>query len=229
MPRHFRMTLSATAHSALHITGPGRTLPLVDRPLQLDEQGLPVIPASSVRGRIRAHLERLLPAFGLPVCSPPRPELMCPHARVPDGFCLACRVFGSPRRDAAVLFNDLKVQPIRPLFNFPQRIQVSISRRLNTAQAERLFSSETTPFSENVQSVFAGQISGRAEPVELGWMIAAIALVEHIGGDKARGLGRVRLSATQLQWWDANSRQWQSDDTQNLVEAALNDADTRST
>src|SRR5947207_1365641 len=99
MDEAFRITLTAHAATALHLTGPGRTLALVDRPLQLDEIGLPVLPGSSVRGRVRVHLERLLRGLGRTVCTPPRPDRMCPH--YDGGYCLVCKLFGSPGLEAA--------------------------------------------------------------------------------------------------------------------------------
>jgi CRISPR/Cas system CSM-associated protein Csm3 (group 7 of RAMP superfamily) len=200
MEKTFRIPLTAYAVTALHLTGPGRTLALVDRPLQVDENGRPVLPASSVRGRVRVHLERLLRGTGQPACTPPRPESMCPHQ---DGrYCLACRIFGCPRREALVRFDDLRLATPAPEA-LPQRANVSLSRRLGTAQGERLVISETTPWQDGHELQFIGWASGRAGREDVGWLLAAIRLVTHIGGGKARGLGQVRLEAPEVEWWDA--------------------------
>jgi CRISPR/Cas system CSM-associated protein Csm3 (group 7 of RAMP superfamily) len=222
MAEAFRIPLTARAETALHLTGPGRTLALVDRPLQVDHDGRPVLPGSSVRGRVRAQLERLLRGLGLPVCTPPRPERMCPRLR--DEYCLACRIFGSPDLEAAVRVDDLRCEGVDE--TLPQRTNVSLSRRLGTAQGERLFVSETTPWRAGTDHAltFHGQLSGRAGRTELGWLLAAIRLVTHVGGSKARGLGRVRLEAETVEWWDAEDGTWRSEASGRLISEVLDDA-----
>ena len=116
MTELLQLTLRATLASALHIAGPGRTVALVDRPILLDTEGFPMIPASTVRGRLRAHLERLLRATGEPVCTPPTPDRMCPHhawnGQAPaGGYCLACRIFGSSWHASRLTVADLTLAP----------------------------------------------------------------------------------------------------------------------
>jgi len=135
MVQRIRITLRAELASALHILGPGRAAALLDRSIELDLKGYPVIPASSIRGRLRVHLERLLKAWGLPVCVPPSPEQMCPHhwpagkarrVRFPPkfaaprndtrtekgpegGYCMACRIFGSTWHPAGIANSDMRL------------------------------------------------------------------------------------------------------------------------
>lgn len=226
MAELIRIQLQAELASALHILGPGRTS-LLDRPIELDAQGYPLIPASTIRGRLRAHLERLLAAWGQAVCTPPAPDRMCPHAcrtRAPDGgFCMACRIFGSPWYAAGVFSADLRLatpQRIAPELLRSDRASVGISRRLQTAQAERLFSTETT-----IQTVgaaplrFEGALNGRLDRLEAGYLLAATGLVAHAGGSKARGLGALRLTVTAVEW--RRERAWVADDARGLIEEAL--------
>ncbi|RKY03613.1 hypothetical protein DRP77_05765, partial [Candidatus Poribacteria bacterium] len=146
MRRRFVIRLTAALRSPLHISGPGERLPLVDRCVQVDHKGLPIIPASTLRGRARAYLERLLRSRGHPVCTPPRPELTCPHNRevasaLGEGrFCLACRVFGSSWRPSTVYFSDLKPHPSDLIPNPWTRTGIGISRYTGAVREERLFS-----------------------------------------------------------------------------------------
>jgi CRISPR/Cas system CSM-associated protein Csm3 (group 7 of RAMP superfamily) len=211
-PERFRLAVRLLMKTDLHISGQGRTLPLVDKSVEVDESRIPFIPASSFRGRVRAHLERLLKANHFPVCSPPRPDNMCPHNEevfselqskgVDEPFCIACRIFGSAWRDAAVAFSNLKVgreQHSNLPETFPTRTGVSINRRLGTSEAEQLFMMETVPHHNEEGCLrFEGTIEGALSKSELGWLIASIRSLQHIGANKARGLGRVQVEATDL-------------------------------
>jgi CRISPR/Cas system CSM-associated protein Csm3 (group 7 of RAMP superfamily) len=227
MTERIRVTLRAELRSGMHILGPGRTLALVDRPVELDARGYPVIPASSLRGRLRAHLERLLRGLDLPACTPPNPERMCPHAwgagAGPAGdYCLACRIFGSPWRPAAVASGDLQLidpEPNADLYR-SERTSVGISRRLGTAQEELLFVLEATTARLGGRPLsFEGTMNGRLTAEEAGWLLAAVPLVTHLGGSKARGLGELSLRVREVAWWRDGA--WQPAEAAGLIEEAL--------
>lgn len=228
----FRLDTEVVLKGMLHVAGLGRPRPLVDRCVAVDEHGVPYLPASSVRGRVRAHLERLLRARGLPVCAPPRPERMCPHARLEgteDGYCLACRLFGSPWRDAAVVCDDFRPEPVAVAGTAEDgmwertmvvRTSVGIGRKLGTVREERLFFTEALPRVMAGEGLrFAGTMEVRAEPGELGWLVAAMRLVTHLGGQKGRGLGRVELRVTGVARWDG--RDWVSEDPERFCEEVV--------
>jgi len=225
-----RITLQAQLLSALHIAGPGRAMALVDRPIDLDAAGFPYIPASSIRGRLRAHLERLLKAWGQPVCTPPVPAQMCPHVGVrgeegpEQNYCLACRLFGNAWHEAALMNNDLGLVE-RQRYNADivrtERMSLSIGRRLGTAQGERLFATETTVSQLGREPLcFEGTMVGLTTPAEVGWLLATVPTIRHAGGSKARGLGALQLTVTEVAWWQGNS--WQPvADPNKLIEEAL--------
>jgi len=232
MEQFWRMNLEVETRSAFHTLGPGRSLPLVDRALQVDAEGYPMLSGSTVKGRVRSHLERLLKALKRPVCRPPRPDQMCPHfqpvddrlASLKEPYCLACRIFGSAWRESAVTFGgfflteELKREGALPV----ERTSVGISRRLGSAQAERLFFSQTTAPASTLR--FVGQIEGRMTQEEIGWLLIAFNLVTHLGGDKARGLGRVRLRVTGLSCWNPETRTWEEVEPRTLVKEVVNRA-----
>mgnify|MGYP000123796775 CR=1 FL=1 len=228
----FRLDTEVVLKGMLHVAGLGRPRPLVDRCVAVDEHGVPYLPASSVRGRVRAHLERLLRAWGLPVCAPPRPERMCPHACLEGtegGYCLACRLFGSPWRDGAVVCEDFRPQggpgsggaePHTWDGLMVVRTGVGIGRKLGTVREERLFFTEALPrviAGEGLR--FGGALEVRAEPAELGWLVAAMRLVTHLGAQKGRGLGRVELRVTGVARWDG--RDWVSEDPGRFCEEVV--------
>ncbi len=226
-----RLRVEARLRGMLHVAGPGRPRPLVDRTVAVDEQGVPYLPASSVRGRVRAHLERLLHALGLPACTPPRPALMCPHAGLEgtvDGYCLACRLFGSPWREAAVTVEDFRLLPgpYIPEGGGWEKVMVvrsgvGIGRKLGTVREERLFFTEAVPRAVGDEELrFAGEMEVRAEPEVVGWLVAATRLVTHLGGHKARGLGRVELVISGAERWDAG-RGWISLDAASFCEEVI--------
>ncbi len=207
MQFRWRAKVQVEARSSFFTLGPGRTLPLLDRSLLVDHDGRPVVPASSLRGRCRAHLERLLKAWGYPVCSPPAPERTCPHnpevwSQLPQGenFCLACRVFGSPWRESAVYFTDLTLVdgvagvPDRSLVD--ERVGVAIDRRLGAAEERRLFFSETT--APGLRLRFVGELEALLGEVEMAWLLAALRCITHLGGGKAKGLARATVTVKDL-------------------------------
>lgn len=226
MEDRWRIVLEAETRTAFHTLGPGRTLPLVERAIQVDAEGNPFIPASSVRGRVRAHLERLLRALGYPVCWPPGPEQMCPHAGVvtdPDQpLCLACRIFGNAWHPSPTSFEDLRLVPEQPgNWQASYRTGTGISRGLSTVQAERLFTTETT---SPVGLRFQGNVEGILSREEIGWLLAALKMVQHLGGDKARGLGQVHLQVAQLLRWDSRVGKWTEEDAENLLREVMGHA-----
>lgn len=219
-----RIQLQAELSSPFHTLGPGRVVALVDRPIELDAQGYPFIPASSIRGRLRVHLERLLRQVGYPVCTPPVPDRMCPHAGYND-YCLVCRIFGSVWRPAAVVSTDLRLVAPRPAPTLlrSERTAVGISRRLGTAQAERLFTLESADArADGVPLRFEGNMIGRLEADEAGWLLAAVSLVTHLGGSKARGLGEVSMSVKEVAC--QRNGAWHSVDPTHLIEEVLDHA-----
>lgn len=232
MTQQWRLELEIETQSAFHTFGPGQTLPLVDRALQVDAEGYPYIQGSTVRGRIRVHLERLLKGLGQPVCRPPRPQGTCPHykpigdqlAARGERYCLACRIFGSAWRQSTLAFTDFPLHRtgLAPEAYAGERTSVGISRRLGSAQAERLFHSQTTTPGDRLR--FVGQAQGRLTDEEMGWLLAAIRLVTHLGGHKARGLGRVRMQVASLARWDDKSKTWKPVDSQALLREVVDHA-----
>jgi CRISPR/Cas system CSM-associated protein Csm3 (group 7 of RAMP superfamily) len=143
-----------------------------------------------------------------------------------EPYCLACRIFGSAWRESAVSFgnfylinNDGSAEE-----SFAERTSVSLNRRLNTAEAGRLLVMQTT--APGAALTFTGLVEGRLKREELAWLLAAFRLVTHLGGSKARGLGRIALKVTELQRWDTSTQppQWIMVEARSIMEEVLKDA-----
>lgn len=207
----FKIELSIFPCSPFFTSGTGHSLPLADRTVMRDADGMPYIPASSIRGRARAYVERLLISAGEPVCRPPRQKNMCPHnldvakallsQAQKETLCVSCRIFGSVWHQSRVIFSDLKLKGEEASYTIRQ--MVSLDRRLNTAVPERLFSTEVF---EPDGAVFSGIIEGHLEQRELAWLIAGVLTISHIGGGKARGMGLVKTQVSGLQMAGADGQ-----------------------
>jgi CRISPR/Cas system CSM-associated protein Csm3 (group 7 of RAMP superfamily) len=223
----FSLGVSVTLKSDLHIAGPGRVLPLVDRTVEVNDQRLPIIPASSFRGRLRAELERILNAVGERTCNAPRPDRMCPHAAIPNRhsdeepyYCRACRIFGCAWRLSAITLTDLAPKKEEG-HQLSQRTGVSINRRSGTAEEQRLYVIETVARGPADPLCFAGAIEGRLERQDLGWLLAGVKAITHIGSGKARGLGRVHDIGLSLSVHGPKAGQWRTVDWQQIRKEAL--------
>jgi len=194
--------------SALHC-GSGFARGILDRAVVRDGSGDLYIPGSTIKGRTRhaAELLALRLDLGRP-CSSSRPETMCRGA----SLCAVCLLFGSPAQGEKLFFDDCKLIPelrqgafgerekmtgqYRPHFQTWERTQVMLDRRRRVAAEGHLFSSEFgVP-----DLVFAGRISGRlpdtlpdSAVAPAAFLVAALCLVESLGGDRSRGVGHCRL------------------------------------
>lgn len=190
------------------VQGGGTYDPGVDQGVERAPDGWPLIPASSWRGRVRAHLESLLRGLGVPVCTPPNPARTCPHdgpvlARLhPHGrrFCPVCELFGSPWRPSRIVFTDL-THPQRGGQPEPiaARVNVAINRFLGAVEEQRLVAYEAAGYgADEASRVLAGRVSGCLEPSQAGLLLVALRLPTHLGGKKARGLGLIQQMRLQV-------------------------------
>ncbi|ACX52116.1 protein of unknown function DUF324 [Ammonifex degensii KC4] len=208
MGKLWLLKLEIEFEGMLHIGGTGSPQLLVDRTVVLDKEGWPYLPASTVRGRLRACLERLLKTLNQPVCSPPYPEFMCPQGYPEENYCPACRLFGSPWRQGALYFRDFVLDPKPGEAEIAElrliRTGIGIDRRRNTVEEERLFFTEVvSPSAGEKELRFVGEVELREDAPELlGWLLASLRLVTHVGGQKSRGLGRARIEVSEIKSWD---------------------------
>jgi len=179
-----------------------------DLPVIKDANGRPFIPGSSLRGAVRAHIERIVRAFepsvgnGKGASNPTNTdEWAVPPARrrqlanrddyesaVFAESCRVERVFGSPWIASRVRFTDL---PLLTDGAEPElRDSVAIDRE-----------KESVANKYDFEAMPAG--------VRFGLVLLGVRELEQgnirIGGFKGRGLGVVRLEKVQYEWIDRNS------------------------
>jgi CRISPR/Cas system CSM-associated protein Csm3 (group 7 of RAMP superfamily) len=183
---------------------------LVDRRTTHTATGAVYLPGSSLKGRVRHHLGLLVEEFGYPshnegTC---REGLPCP----------LCNLLGNAAHEATLSFSDLHlssesdlkdllrdrsiVPSLRPYFEVSLRTNVMISRRRGVASKGHLYTTEVGAaglvFAGRIEGYFsdAGRtfsIDGTALPQDAALLMAALLSIEHIGGQKSRGLGRCQV------------------------------------
>ncbi|RCK78241.1 MAG: CRISPR-associated RAMP, TM1809 family [Candidatus Ozemobacter sibiricus] len=210
--------------SALHI-GSGERGDVVDSPVLKDFLHQPFIPGSSLKGAMRSHLERLLPALGLSTCRLFDPTASCPgadpngqaakdlqrrleplrqdaaarHDLIRQSVCPMCQAFGSSFNKARVLFADAPLRnPGLPLVE--TRDGVGIDRDSHRAVDGIKYDYEVV----SSYAVFDVEITlEEPDPPTLG--IAALGFLElargHIalGGLTSRGLGKVFIDEGEIE------------------------------
>lgn len=172
--------ISLNAPSAI---GSGFRRGQVQRTVVRGLNGLPYIPASTLKGRVRDAAVRLAKTLGQMTCEGPNPDTMCwgkkeKEKSQNEPLCLICRTFGSPGRSSkseqtGLIWRDAKLcdaqgeiikrrenqeglETLDPETYYYSRTNVTLSRQRGVALEKRLFTSENTL--ENLR--FKGKIRG---------------------------------------------------------------------
>ncbi|HXO20889.1 MAG TPA: RAMP superfamily CRISPR-associated protein [Thermoanaerobaculia bacterium] len=174
---------------------------LVDRIVVRDSKGIPYVPGSSVKGRLRFFVERTLRSGGAPtglrLHDSGRP--LCKEAA---SACTACRLFGngaipglvrvSPARlgkDWQELLSRLLAADPNPAVHPDVEIRpgIAVSRQRRTVLPDYLFFDEAVP----ATAAFSGslQLDGTVTELEERFLVGVGALVDALGARKAAGRG----------------------------------------
>lgn len=167
--------------TAVHTTG-DRALLYADKAMAMGSQSgeRPIIPASSVKGLLRAHAEAVLRSRGLGVCDPTQ-------SGVPHAGCPICRVFGSSRRRGSLRFRD--AEPAEDVVALAYRTGVSLSRHRRSAFKDLLYTTETAwrgPFVTKMDGFFADKADAL---VAAAVVFVGVRAAPAVGGMRSRGLG----------------------------------------
>lgn len=182
----------------LHV-GTGYQRGLIHRTIVRDSENNVYLPASTLKGKVRAACEALLTARDLPACRAPYPQAMktCRENR-----CLVCRIFGAPGQDAGLLWHDAVLTDDWPrdAGDFGQtaiRTQVALNRARGLAAEGLLYTGEAT--APNLVFRSEQGVAGRLAltplmgdpdaPYELILLLAGLRLVRFLGGATSRGMG----------------------------------------
>lgn len=193
-----------------------------DLPVIVDAEGKPFIPGSSLRGAVRAYVERIVRAFepdvgnGKGASNPTKnEEWSIPPKKKQElaggedyeeqiyrQSCRVERVFGSPWLASRVRFTDLPmITPAEPEL----RDTVAIDREKESVANKYDF--EALPAGVRFQFELIAENLDEGE--ELGLVLLGIQALERgeilIGGFKGRGLGHVVLEKAQYEWIDRDN------------------------
>lgn len=198
--------LSLTIDTALCVGAGGSTGSLADKPIIRNAQGQLLIPGSQLKGRLRHECEKLARGLGWPVCQSPKAETMCPRHpnqsefhisqyrlnNLPVGqeyHCIICQIFGNPVLPSRIIFDDL-ICPESPE-NLPSEVLrpgVTINRRRQTAEDQKLYFLETSPAAK---LTFSGTLELLRNSPEFAkpLLLAGLHHIHALGGSKSTGLG----------------------------------------
>ena len=192
----------------------------VDRTVMRGLDGMPYIPASTLKGRVRDMAERVAPTLGYTnICRAPNPKFMCPERFGIDGeHCIVCRTFGAPGVSSrsggtGLIWRDARLiasisQPLRELSEsqrsefYYSRTQAQLSRARGVSLGKHLFTSENTM--EGLH--FRGRVRGWMQPTKaldggipegVVLLCSALKLLSFVGSGKSRGLGQCEVEFDQ--------------------------------
>jgi CRISPR-associated protein Csx10 len=171
----------------------------IDKVSARNSLGIPIIPASAIKGALRIEFERLLRSVAIPrICDSSTPETMC---RNEDNLCLACKLFGGIYNQAKLRFSDAVIEDekweefFREKKGYTTRAGIGISRKVGTIKENMLFDKKIIePFIESIEFCVAIEHAESLTSEEEKYLKCAVRSLGAIGGEKARGLGWIEAS-----------------------------------
>ncbi|MEM2915550.1 MAG: CRISPR-associated RAMP protein Csx7 [Candidatus Bathyarchaeia archaeon] len=168
-----------------------------DLPVLRDVKGIPYVPGSSIKGRVRSEAERLANSLGFKVCNAPTIETMCgTRAKTEEDLCIVCKIFGTASmkggisRASKVKFRD--AYTTTPLEALLRRTGIALDRETGSVKPGALYTIEAVPAGTKFKlEIVAENLSEE----ELNLLKAALKSVEDscLGGHSSRGFGKVKL------------------------------------
>lgn len=187
----------------------------VDDTVMKNKEGLPFIPASSLKGVLRSYLERVLASIGREVCvvnkcCDERFESKEKRKNFSDEdiyneVCEICHLFGSGVNGAKFSIRDLKV--IEETFaGYEYRSGNAIDRDTNKTADGALYDFEIVP--ADTRFKFKA-ILENPDSKDINNVVFLLKSMEEeellIGGKTSRGLGGFKLENLKIQYIDANN------------------------
>ncbi|WP_286822509.1 RAMP superfamily CRISPR-associated protein [Desulfobacter sp. UBA2225] len=209
MYHNLELTLNIQFESIWY-TGSGEADILTDRLLQKDARGRPYFPASTLKGVIRESCEKLSRTLNFPEPSDPHSIDM----NLPGAFGPLChapspvdRLFGNKFEEGGLYFrNAYPIDNTDHVDRFTHiRSRVKMHRKLGTVKEKHLFTTEYA-FPMTFESKLSASHRNLAifeetdPPFAYCLLIAAIKMVDRLGGDKSTGAGHLHqpISITQM-------------------------------
>jgi len=159
----------------------------------------PVIPGSTVKGKVRDQCERIVRSIGTNrrACESPLPSRMCPPGQPP---CDICEFFGGPAVSSRLFFSDAACQIAKEARPFSTKVQtgVSLSRRRRVAEHERLFFQERAAEGLTYEGVIDAHLDPGLADRQLALIVVGLERLVAIGGGKSRGGGWSRITVREV-------------------------------
>lgn len=180
---------------------------LVDLSTVKGRDGIVYLPGSSIKGRLRSEFKKNVEVLDTgSVCNSligGKTEI-CKAEEIKDA-CVICRIFGSELFEGSLIFEDAvmdektsdilsKIETDRalPLFQSSIRTGIKINRQLKTVDEGALFTIEAA----NASIILTSRIHGSCQlgDDEYAYLKGTIETITHLGGNKARGMGRCTIA-----------------------------------
>lgn len=227
MSRVLTIDYSLVFESPLLVTSQGAIPGICDRITTTDNNGLPYVPASSIRGRVKDSIRRFLVdnnsgysefrvCFGQSVPINSKDTLKYCSPKSP---CALCRIFGSPgalRRGfefSGAHYPESAVLKIRQAFQVGDLTEISLSRRTRNRRDDALRRvSEDHLFVDGVAELFS-ELNGtiRETPTHMRFdddvrkfdyrlLLLGLRLTTELGASRNRGYGQCEFLLSHAGW-----------------------------
>ncbi|RLF07152.1 MAG: CRISPR-associated RAMP protein, partial [Thermoprotei archaeon] len=124
----------------------------IDLPVIRNVDGVPYIPGSSIKGRVRSEAERIARSAGYDICNPPDTDQMCGTLkRREEELCIICRIFGTAGRNISraskVRFRDALMMGDIPPGEMRMEIRtgIALDRERGSVYRGALYTVEAVP------------------------------------------------------------------------------------
>lgn len=207
--KNINLKLTITFHSPF-IVGSGFGTVLVDSSTVKDSDNIAYLPASSIKGKIRSEFKKNIEALNAgSVCNSiiNNNTDLCKQQDIKEA-CVICRIFGSELHEGSLVFEDAvidletrkflsEIEKDRaiPAFQSSIRTGIRINRLLKTTDEGALFTQEGA----NPAIILTARIYGTCYITddEYNYLKGTIKAITHLGGNKARGMGRCDIEVTE--------------------------------
>lgn len=204
--------------SNLHVGSGFGFARIIDRMNIKDHEKIAYIPGATIKGKLRSVCKKIaLMLYDDKVCQTLSNPGVCKHTKLEE-LCIICRIFGSEFTEGRYHFSDavmdgdtksdmkelLKIGLFHINSQDEIRNNVKISRFNRISDPKHLFNLESVSkhleFSGKIQSEdsFNKLLEPECIEAEEKLLKYGLTALTHLGGQKSRGLGRVKISCPQL-------------------------------
>lgn len=228
MTQHHDIALSYRLYleGSLHVSSGTGITGLLDNAIYRTASNEISIPGSSIKGKLRHHVEQLVRICKIPFCGHSRQKSFCKPKTQEDeknSTCIICRLFGSPWQEAGLFYSDAQLSTelqkfisqneeinsqnstFLPNSDFQTSIRsrIRLDRKFGQCEQGALFSFEEADRNLFFNGTITGSLLSKtietgSMPLEVLALLMAIKLCTSIGGKQTIGLGRCKIQLTGL-------------------------------